>query len=589
MSLLDYATDTGVEYQYNGDDYVVLGTFINDSYENKNVLPLRGKAFRYIEITDNIYHPFHTAEIILSNDINFFDKEYSYLGNGRDRLILVISPKTPINARPPLTNEDFQLKFDFVIVECVDVNYQNSICKKLKLVESKEYKLSETFFNYGEIKKSMPGFSYLNTNTGNSKSTGEWIKQILKSVYPEMGEELFIKDNNYNEIFESKDSLDINLSLVGTIPNIKVLNYIMQFHKHNDSPCLLRYDRVKKAFGLISYETLFKNHQNFCNEEMHFGRSTHDGEMGSEVNYTKNANINYAHLSRVSDVSQFGKNGADSSIQEFYIEPPAASLVIDFFAKESLSVYSRAYGSFLYDTQILAPDTIINTYKEKFLKPFENLFDKYALKENFYLPQSDQHMRDMWKQRTDSLSPDMTVAQFELKKLSNLLNLNYTYILKCRGSTARQSATFVDVLKFDKEKNELKPNSPTDFDMKHLGRHLVTCVKHIFVDNAYINRVETIKPYRLLNKDELALLSNGSSTGSNPTNLGSLLSRDTGSKAKYLSNDAISKKVAAGLKDDAYINAASTQEEREKRETQVLYGTAPSSAGPLTITPELGF
>jgi hypothetical protein len=90
----------------------------------------------------------------------------------------------------------------------------------------------------------------------------------------------------------------------------------------------------------------------------------------------------------------------------------------------------------------------------------------------------------------------MNEKQFEIKKLSNLLNLNNTYIYKCRGSTARKAATFIDVVKFDQNTENDK-----NYDLNHLGRHLVTCVKHIFIENNYINKVETIKPYKLLDKN----------------------------------------------------------------------------------------
>ena len=121
MGIADIDTESNLNYQYNGEDYVVMGTFMNDSKESNKTLPLRGNAFRYIEIIDNIYHPFHTAEVIISNDFNFFDKEYSYLGNGRDHLLLIIAPNTNYNAFAPLTNDDFVLKFDFIITECIEI------------------------------------------------------------------------------------------------------------------------------------------------------------------------------------------------------------------------------------------------------------------------------------------------------------------------------------------------------------------------------------------------------------------------------------------------------------------------------------
>ena len=492
MAISDYigSKQDLFNYKYNGDDYLFCATF-SSLDESGNTLVLKGNAFRYIEIVDNIYHPFHTAEIIVKNDMNFFDKEYNYLGNGRDLLVLTILPAATQNAQLPHTNDDFVLKFEFIIVECVDINYENAICKRLKLVEAKEYKLSETFFNISSIQKAIGGFSYLNTNTENAKPTGSWIKSILQDVYSEMNNELFIKDIEGNEFFEQTNCINIGITPHGAIPNIAVVNYIMQYHLHNDSPCILRYDRIKKKFYLISYNSLFKNNELFCKDELHFGRQS----TREEENFQK-SNINYEHFSeKWGEYALLGDAGKNSQIIEFYRESPDASLVLNFFTKEGITGYSRSHGAFLYNTSALAPDSIIEKYNKSFVEPFERLFNNYKLSQNFYMPQSTGHMQNAWKTVTSSLPPEMNEKQFEIRKLTNLLNLNYTYMFKCRGSANRKAATFVDVLKFDQTKNETE-----NFDLNNLGRHLVTTVKHIFAEDSYFNKIETIKPYKLLSK-----------------------------------------------------------------------------------------
>jgi hypothetical protein len=500
MGVADYIKDEKqlFNYQYNGNDYYVCGSFVSLNDEGNAVL-FKGNAFKHIEIIDNIYHPFHTAEIIINNDLNFFDKEYTYLGNGRDMLILTILPNTQQDAIAPLTNDDFVLKFEFIITDCIDINYENKICKRLKLVEAKEYKLSETFFNIRGIQKSIGGFSYLNTNEGNSKPTSAWIRAILKDVFPEMGEDLFIKDLNGNEFFEGEGCINLNLVPHGPIPNISVLQYVMQFHTHNGSPCVLRFDRIRKKFFVLSYKTLFENNEIFCKDELHFGRQATE-EEGSPLSPI--SNITYRHHTKVWGESVlYGNEGNVSNIIEFYIEPPDASLVLKFLAKESINSYSRAHGAFMYNAQTLAPDNIIQKYNNLFVKPFEAIFNQYSLDKNFYMPQVDEHMRDNWKAVTNSLPPEMSVEQFEIKKILNLLNLNYTYMFKCRGTTARKTVTFADVLKFDAPPNTIREPGEELFDYNHLGRHLITCVKHIFIESGYINKIETIKPYKLRTKN----------------------------------------------------------------------------------------
>jgi hypothetical protein len=230
-------------------------------------------------------------------------------------------------------------------------------------------------------------------------------------------------------------------------------------------------------------------------------------------------------------------------------------------------VYSRAHGTFMSDTKILSPDTIINTYKEKFLTPFNDLFAKYALKENFYLPQSNEHMQPMWKQRSESLPPDVTAKGHENKKLCNLLNLNHTYIIKSRGCTARQSASFIDILKFDREKNQ-KKSAESEFDLKHMGRHLVTCVKHIFSENIYINKIETIKPYRLVKKDNLSLLTNSETT--EKASINELLDLTTSGDADIFSSFGSTTRAAALAEIKGSDTVTKIQPEQTKEYTDYI-------------------
>jgi hypothetical protein len=472
------------KYQYNGDDYLVCGSFVSLDDSGNGIL-LKGNAFKYIEIVDNIYHPFHTAEIIVNNNLNFFDKEYNFLGNGRDMLVLTILPNSDQDAILPHNNEDFVLKFEFIITECIDINYENALCKRLKLVEAKEYKLSETFFNIAGVQRSLGGFSYLSSNEGNAKPTSSWIKSILSNVYTEMNDNIFIKDKEGKDFFEESNCINIDITPHGAIPNISVLNYVLQFHTHNESPCILRFDRVKKKFFVLSYNTLFSNSELFCKDEIHFGRQSNEIEKNTP-------DIEYDYFSRIwGEYALLGNSGKNSQIIEFYRENPDAALILKFFSKEGMSSYSRAHGAFMYNTQALAPEEIIQKYNKLFVEPFKKLFNKNELTYNFILPQSTAHMQNAWKTVTDSLPPEMNEEKIKIKKLSNLLNLNYTYMFKLKGSTVRKAATFVDVLKFN--------NIDTDerYDFNNLGRHLVTTVKHIFTENTYFNKIETIKPYKL--------------------------------------------------------------------------------------------
>jgi hypothetical protein len=59
---------------------------------------------------------------------------------------------------------------------------------------------------------------------------------------------------------------------------------------------------------------------------------------------------------------------------------------------------------------------------------------------------------------------------------------------------------FIDVVKTAENSNgSFVANK---WDRNNLGRHLITKVKHIFTFDTYLNEIETIKPYRLLDENE---------------------------------------------------------------------------------------
>ena len=68
------------------------------------------------------------------------------------------------------------------------------------------------------------------------------------------------------------------------------------------------------------------------------------------------------------------------------------------------------------------------------------------------------------------------------------------------GKTHRKSLCFVDVVKSAESKNGRYV--ATKWDLNNLGRHLITSVKHIFEFNTYYNEIETIKPYRLVDRSQ---------------------------------------------------------------------------------------
>ena len=197
-----------------------------------------------MEIEDNIFNPFHSGYLLLNNDQGILEKSavpYVFLGNGRDIVSIEILPLITGNTDRDYNNdrnkENLGLSFQFVVVEAEDILYNNVICKKIKFVEYAQYMLSENICNiFGLQKAGVVVPNYLGTNTGNSTSTGEAIKKILKAVY-ETDDYIYVDDKG-KSIFEYDGDSTINISPYGVVSYMDVLNYVMTYHSYKNSPCV---------------------------------------------------------------------------------------------------------------------------------------------------------------------------------------------------------------------------------------------------------------------------------------------------------------------------------------------------------------
>lgn len=440
-------------------------------------------SMKFLEIVDNIFNPFHEGTLVITNDFNIIESgemAYTFLGNGRDYLAITISTEN--------TDDEFTMAFTMVVTECVDIKYQNSICKQLTFCEERQYLLNEKFCDILEIKKNTAGASsYLETNAGNSQTTGELIKKILDATFDD-------QTDLYTSTYDEEGCVSLNLSPYGVMPYSQLLSYVMMSHSHQKSPCFLDHDRQSKKFTLMSFKRLFESHDQLVVERLIFPDPLKKASSQENRSYP---NIKFTPTNKV-----FGTNAAgnDSTIMEFFTESPAAMHGVNFFASQSISSMSRNFSTFTYNLKALNKDEYTKTYYEMFVEPFKSLFekeqDKHQLLPNFYVSKVKQ--KKNWTQIDGALPAAITEQQFLNQKMFSLLFLNQTYIFKLPGITRRRCGTFVDVYKETLNVDEM----PSNWDVNTLGRHLITCVKHIFTHDTYNNHVETIKPYRLFNASQ---------------------------------------------------------------------------------------
>lgn len=466
---------------------------------------LQKNSLIYLEIEDTIFNPFHTATAIIGNDQNIIEKStnpYVFLGNGRDILDLEITPihtGNHTNDTNDEGNKEFlRLSFNFVVIECTEVVYNNSVCKKLKLVEYGQYMLAENICNiFGLQKAGGIGGNYLDTNSGNSKSTGEVIKSILAEVFNKgaASEDLFYIDpSSKTKLFEDAGDAEVTLNPYGVMSYLEVLNYVMSFHSYQESPCILKFDRSQKKFMLVSLKTLFERNSLYTIECLRFPSPSQ-----STFSQIGNNSIQKVEIGPAINWNIFPITFEESKINQFYIESPTCKYNVDMSGNSGILSMSKGSKCMIFNLTTLNSDNFMKKFYDMFVKPFKDVFSQstYELFPNFYPNPNKKNNFNTYK---GVLPPVLDEKRFFNQKMCSLLYLNNVYKFKLLGKTHRKSASFVDVTKTAENINGKFKAS--NMDRNTLGRHLITSVKHIFEFNTYKNEIETIKPYRFVDGDE---------------------------------------------------------------------------------------
>ena len=474
-------------------------------YNNQgNVVFLQRNSLIYLCIEDNIFNPFHSATMILANDQSVIEKSpspYVFLGNGRDIIDIEIIPSSTGNfdkdSEDEKNKEHLGLKFQFVIIECVDIIHNGSVCKKMTLVEYAQYMLSENICNiFGLQKAGALAGNYMETNGGNGKQTGEVIKAILYAVYNDNkpSEDLFYTDSKTNQkIFDAEGDVVITLNPYGVMSYADVLNYVLSFHSYKKSPCVLQFDRYQKKFLLISLQRLFSDNKNYVIETLKFPSPSQSSFGDEKNNKTETSAVNW---------ETFPITFEESKINQFYNEPPTCKYNVNLSGNSGILSNSKGCKSMIFDLTTLNSETFMQTFYDLFVKPFKDDFttsgsQKYEVFPNFYPNPNKKNNYNTFK---GVLPPVLDEKKFLNQKMSSLLYLNNIYKFNLIGKTHRKSLSFIDVIKAAENKNG--KFVATKWDLNTLGRHLITSVKHTFEFDKYHNEIETIKPYRLVDGEE---------------------------------------------------------------------------------------
>ena len=460
-----------------GDFKYQLNMFL---FNDKNqFIALNRNVIRQLVITDNIFNPFHEATLLMVNDYQIFERtnlNYTFLGNGRDIIY--------IDLMPTLSDDDsefddeqkrkmFSLHFAFVVIKCEDVMFQNSLCLKLELVEYEQYLLNET---YARISSADLTTTSVNVpDNKKSASTGELIKAFLKDALTnENRKKLIIDENNFD-----KGLTKAFYTPLVTCTSVDAINAMLERHQgeKNHDWCVLSCDRYTKTFSLQSLADIFSKNSQLVIESIKLKQLVADESESSGG--TQLGAIKWQPTSLTFDDL--------SHISEYFTDHSNANFIIDLHANKITTSDIKPDKAFMMNVRQGFSELVLNDFSNLYIKPFDSLFTGKKLVPIVQLTNLQKNGRSLTNEtrHTPSAISSSTTA---IQKYNAMLFMDRVHIFKLPGISCRQAGFFIDVTT---ETDELK----TLWDYRTLGRHFITLVQHVFTQDTYQNRIETIKPY----------------------------------------------------------------------------------------------
>lgn len=471
-----------VDTQNISDNIIQIGEFryhfnlflFNDQ---KQFLPLNRAAIKQLTITDNIFNPFHSATLIINSDQQIFERtdfNYTFLGNGRDIIYVELMQALSEN-NDDFTNERnrklFALNFAFVVVECNDMNIDNFTYTELHMTQYERYILNEATVQIS---------SKTNRNANNqdrSENTGELIKKILVNVFGETYQNKqtpLIDENNFD-----KGKNQIMFTPQGNYSSMNAIRSILYQHQgeKNFDWCVLDCERYTKTFSLQSLADIFSKHNELVIETINLKQLVENEKeinggviIGSFEWYPNSFSFN--------DLSDIINHYTDhANAKDIYNLQSNVITTSDIKPDKAFTINIKQGYS----------QDVLTEFGKLYIEPFKPLFQNKKLIPIIKLNNLQLNGKAAVYKPSDEPA-DISNNTTSIQKYNAMLFMDRVNIFHLKGLTSRKSGHFIDVTT---ETNELK----TMWDFRNVGRHFITSVQHIFTQDTYTNKIETIKPY----------------------------------------------------------------------------------------------
>jgi hypothetical protein len=503
-TLLNELDSQNFECILHEQKYIFKPVFLNP---DNNVLPITKSSIKTLTITDNIFSPFTSADMVIKNNDNVFERlkfsnsdteqnpelndvqGFNIRGDGRDIMYLEIIPIEK-NAYSDL-GEEFKRVFGFrntfVCQYDEEITEEEGSYKRFKLMDYDELLLREKniFFSTTKLLNLDNPLEVQNlTNEERQVSTGNCLKLILKDA-------LFVGDINAiidpaGENFEPGAS-KIFYSSPSQSSAYDDMMYIYDRHVSDDTVSDFSILSKHQYTGLYSLESVSKKFsrayvkgvdtdsagKDAIETVIISGLPEEGGTLSENERKTPLISPSFGEQSQVRDYKFFNTDSLllsnkvntkivhsyDYDKKQFNAEQKSSNI------ETGKSVFAQNYVDGMKGQNgEPSPNLIVNDTKRRNLS-HENTFSQYA--------------------NNPALKRNAGVNKF----LRNALLTNIGVELTLPGQVFRRSGKFINV----ERDGQYVDNK---FDRKFIGTYFIINVEHVFVNETeYYNKVIAVKTY----------------------------------------------------------------------------------------------
>lgn len=467
------------------------------------IAPINKTAITRLVFEENFYQWWTKGFLIFDNKHNAFERpknddtaeefSYKFRNDGKDLIIFRMRPVLVNQPQDILPEETWNIEYVFSVYDIQDITDGVNADTKFKKLFFWEYDhqvlaRNNVSWSTSQVDPAVGHKPAQATDEDRLVLTGDAIKSFLTAALPH-------KAQTFSDVWDHGSS-KIQYTVPADVKGNEVLAYLLKKHtgEVNNDPCFLSRTRFSKSWVLQSLSKIFSK--------------AVDGTGPGEYQIEQFFIDSIAEMEGA--FSQDGQNIIKNPAP--YKTPSLPKNKISLERNIQLRDYSIIKSHEFVDMtaidnmlSITNVPTYSNDIKDKqFNLDFEDN-DVVAIKDFFKTNYTDKlkhagcnpdPLFTLNKLKNDALeleniyslgrSTTERLADSRNEILKSALMLNQCIVFRVKGMTFRTVGRFIGI---DREIGATQ----NEFDSKLLGQWFVICVKHILVDEAYVNEITAVK------------------------------------------------------------------------------------------------